>query len=129
MPHLREAPVSWSFLIPGKPPSWNHSYKIVRYKQNGTSRLGYAKVAGLEDWQTSVGLIVRTSKPNGWQPDAQVRLQYNFYLPRKMDADNALKSLNDAIAAALDIDDDRFLPCVLSKEIDKANPRIVVTVE
>src|SRR5438552_3390690 len=100
--------MTWSFTIPGQPPSVNHSYRPVRmYRADGSVRMGIAKVPGLEAWQTSVALIVRSARPSGWQPQPLIKLSYEFFYRRRFDADNALKALNDAIAHALDVNDHR----------------------
>lgn len=87
-----------------------------------------AKTDEAVTYQMAARLLVATARPSGWKPEAQVRLTYRLYLNHRQDADNSLKLLNDAIARALDINDDRFLPCVESKEIVKANPRVEVTI-
>jgi Holliday junction resolvase RusA-like endonuclease len=123
--------VNWTVTIPGQPPSTNHAYKIVTVRR-GTGGVPFRTLAKTDEavtYQMAARLLVATARPSGWKPEAQVRLIYRLYLSRKQDADNSLKLLNDAIARALDINDDRFLPCVESKEIVKANPRVEVTIE
>ena len=81
-------------------------------------------------YQQATRLLVGAAKPSGWQPGKQVRLVYRLYLARRQDADNSLKMLNDAVATALGINDDRFLPCVESKEIvpaDEARVEVDIT--
>ena len=121
---------AWRVTLPGPPPSVNHSYRIVRVPRKGgegmVSRL--AKAEGVEAYQAGVSLIVRAARPSGWTPATRIRLRYWFYLKRKVDADNALKAMNDAIALALGIDDDGFLPCVVSKEMGAKEPRVEVEI-
>jgi Holliday junction resolvase RusA-like endonuclease len=45
-----------------------------------------------------------------------------------MDADNALKVLNDAIAIGLGIDDRRFLPHVVEKTTGNAEPSVLIQI-
>jgi Holliday junction resolvase RusA-like endonuclease len=87
------------------------------------------KAPGVEAWQTKVALIVRSSRPSGWAPQGQVRIVYDFHVNRDADCDNLMKALNDAIAAALGVDDRIFLPAARSKtKVATADERIVVTV-
>lgn len=114
----------WSFTIPGSAPSVNHMY--LPAATHGKLR----KAPGVEAWQTAVALIVRAAKPSGWMPAIQIRVTYDFYLNRHADCDNLQKALNDAIAKALGVDDDCFLPCARSKTagLPKAEARIVVEI-
>lgn len=120
----------WRVTLPGPPPSVNHSYKIVKVPRRGggglVSRL--AKADGIEAYQAGVTLIVRAARPSGWKPAAPLRLRYWFYLKRKVDCDNAMKALNDAVARALGVDDDSFLPCVVAKELGHKDPYVVVEI-
>jgi len=97
-------------------------YRIVKqFRRNGVPFRTLAKTPEATAYQEAATLIVRTAKPSGWKPGEVVRLRYRMYLKRRQDADNSLKALNDAIAAALHIDDMVFLPCVISKEIVPAS--------
>lgn len=108
----------------------NHSYKIIRVPRKGggglVSRLG--KADGVEAYQAGVTMIVRAARPSGWHPADRVRLRYWFYLKRRVDCDNALKAMNDAIATALGTDDDSFLPCVVAKEMGHKDPRVEIEI-
>ncbi len=57
-------------------------------------------------------------------------VELRIFVPdkRKRDADNLLKLSLDAIAAGLGVDDSRFLPRIMSRELDRKNPRIEVRV-
>lgn len=124
-------------MIPGQPPSVNHSYKpvmIQRYTASGQrySRIGMAKQTAVLDYQTGVVRITQTSKPAGWRPVGEyIRITYAFFLKRSIDCDNAMKALNDALAMAIGVDDKWFLPCVVSKSVDgkERNPRVEVTID
>ena len=113
-------------VIPGQPPSANSQY--VR-RPGG---LQMAKREEVATYANGVALLVRTARPIGFlrpgpgQPQSQVRLVFDFYLSRPVDADNMLKVLNDAIAQGLGVDDRIFLPCVRSL-ITKIAPRLART--
>ncbi len=111
----------WSVTIPGPIPSTNHIYG---YREGRVY-----KKPGIEQFQTVVAHLVKLARPKGWEPATQIRLTYAFSLNRKTDADNLLKMLNDAIAQALGIDDDIFLPCVISKVVTKGYSFVEVGIE
>jgi len=111
----------WTITIPGPFPSTNHSYG---YRQGRVY-----KKPGVEAWQTTVAHITKIARPKGWEPARQIRLIYDFHLFRKADCDNAMKSLNDAIALAIGVDDDRFLPCARSKVVGEKYPFVEIMVE
>lgn len=113
--------MSWSVTIPGPIPSTNHIYAYA----NGH----VYKKAGVEAFQTIAAHLTRLARPKGWEPARQIRLTYAFNLTRKADCDNLLKMLNDAIAQALGIDDDRFLPCVASKTLGAKFPFVDIAIE
>lgn len=111
----------WGFTVPGQPPSVNHSY---------APRGGRIyKVSGVEEYQVGAATITRNARPKGWLPGRRVRVAYRMWLdsPRR-DASNCIKALEDAIAAALGVNDAIFIPCVELRETDKANPRVEVTI-
>lgn len=119
----------WSVSIPGQPPSVNHAYRIVTQRRGGHPYKALAKTPEVIAYQTAARLIVKAAKPSGWEPGKWIRLRYRLYLATRQDADNSLKILNDAIAKALNVNDDRFLPCVLSKETVPSNrARVEVTI-
>lgn len=115
--------MTWTIVIPGQPPSWNHAYRVARrFRTNRKGEIvpymGIGKQEGAREWQDSVALIVGTSKPSGWRWDGgPLRLVYRFYLERAADCDNLMKLLNDTIAAKIGVDDMFFLPCVVSKQV------------
>lgn len=130
--------------IEGQPPSVNHSYRPIRkpmrdsfgqpiYSAEGRQvvRMGLAKDKKVLDYQQLVVWRARQAKPSGWQHGGGwIRISYRFFLTRKMDCDNILKALNDALAMALGVDDFWFLPCVTSKTVNhKQPPRVEVTIE
>jgi hypothetical protein len=127
----------WKIVLPGPPPTINHSYKIVtvpaRDGRGLVRRLG--KADGVESYQAGVTLITKAAKPSGWTPTDKIRLRYWFHLARDLDCDNALKAIDDAIALAIRPDaspakrDAGFLPCVVDVVTDKENPRVIVELE
>jgi hypothetical protein len=134
----------FSVTIEGQPPSMNHSYRPIKKPMRDSFgqpilsaegrqvvRIGLAKKSSVTDYQQLVVWRTRAAKPSGWQHGGSwLRLTYKFYLSRKMDCDNAMKALNDAMATALGVDDFWFLPCVISKTVDhKQPPRVEVTIE
>ena len=122
--------MTWSFTLEGQPPSWNHSYHdVIIRPRNGVPFRTKAKTSEALQYQNDVGWIVRTARPSGWVPTPQVRLIYDFAFGRPMDADNAMKMLNDAVAHALGIDDKTFLPCARSLTTGNAKPSVTVTIE
>lgn len=124
----------WTVVIPGQPPSVNHSYKPVMLRKRTATgeaytRMGIAKLSSVTDYQTAVVQLTRTAMPSRWRPAGDwVRVTYRFFLKRSIDFDNAMKALNDAIALAIGVNDRRFLPCVISASIDpkESNPRVEV---
>lgn len=132
-------------MIPGQPPSINHSYRPVKIPKKDRygrtmwtpdgkpmMRIGLAKESGVEAYQTGAALVVRASMPSRWRHGGGwIRITYSFYLVRKVDCDNAMKALNDAVAKAIGVDDNWFLPCVISKQVNskEPNPRIELTID
>lgn len=112
----------FTVLIPGQAPSTNHLY--------ARSRAGRTyKQAGVESYQVTAAMLVRLAKPRDWAPTRRVHVAYRMWMdgPRR-DASNCIKALEDAIAAALGVNDLIFLPCVELKEVDKADPRVEITI-
>jgi Holliday junction resolvase RusA-like endonuclease len=124
--------VRWVIVVPGAPPSVNHSYKPVRIrKDDGRTVMRMAKHSSVLEYQVLVAHLTKLAKPRGWEPTEEyIRLTYRFFLQRSIDSDNAMKALNDGIAGALGVNDKRFLPCVISMEVSakQANPRVEVEI-
>lgn len=119
----------WSFVLPGQPPSWNDSYRIVRQQGRRGPYMTLAKKQKVIDYQEMAVLLIRSARPRHWDPSGQVRLMYDFHLIRDIDCDNAMKAIHDALQMATGVDDKRFLPCVRSKELVNVSPRVEVLVE
>lgn len=110
------------FSIPGQPPTVNHMYS------RGKGGNVY-KSPGIEEYQVLVAHLTRLARPKGWTAGRRIRIELVFWMNRAgRDADNPQKALLDGIAAALGVNDSTFLPCVLSNEVDKVNPRVSVTI-
>lgn len=89
-----------------------------------------AKTKEAVKYQTDVALIVKSARPSGWTPGRRVRMRYSFWFETaNRDASNAIKILEDAVAMAIGANDKTFLPCVVLKEVDRANPRVVLEIE
>lgn len=110
--------------VPGQPPSWNASYRIITLRGHGS----WKKMPEAESYQSSVTHLTRLARPADFNPLNQLFICYQLFLRRNMDADNVLKLVNDAIAKALDVNDSRFLPIVLSKSSGHDDPRIVLSI-
>jgi len=127
--------MSWTIVIPGQPPSWNHAYRVTRrFRMNRAGEaipyMGIGKQEAAREWQEAAGHIIGVARPSGWKWDGgPLRLAYRFYLERPADCDNLMKLLNDAIAAKIGVDDMFFLPCVMTKAtVPAAEARVEVEV-
>jgi Holliday junction resolvase RusA-like endonuclease len=87
-----------------------------------------AKKQKVIDYQEAAIIIIRSMKPRGWAPAGQVRLRYWFHLARDIDCDNAMKAIHDALQIATGVDDKRFLPCVMEKQIGLSGKEALVRV-
>lgn len=111
----------WSIRVDGQPPTVNHLYVRVRGQWNKI-----AKAPGVEQYQTDIAWLCRAARPSGWQPTGYVKVCYRFHLGRDADCDNLMKAINDALEAALGINDRMFLPCVLEKTIGNKQPYTII---
>jgi Holliday junction resolvase RusA-like endonuclease len=126
--------VSFRVVILGPPPSVNDSYQIVYHGPRcptcgrGQPRLG--KKNKVETWQDATAWQVKAARPSRWEPGRRVRIKIAVWFNRAgRDADDILKSLLDAIAVGLGVNDSIFLPAFESSEVDRANPRVEVEIE
>lgn len=118
---------AWTISVPGDPPSVNHSYRIVRTR---TGAMTLAKTSEAATYQVGAAMIARAGRPPGWVGGRRVRMTYRMWFSREgRDASNAIKLLEDGIAEALGLNDKTFIPCVELKEVDRANPRVEITIE
>ncbi len=121
----------WAFTLPGQPLSWNVAYRIGWKTTDGRKHLAMFKTSEATRFQSDARLIISAAKPSKWKPAEQVRIYYRFYLKRDVDCDNVMKLLNDTIEKATGVDDKRYLPCVISKEIVRKpqDARVEVVIE
>lgn len=140
-----QAVTIWKATVHGQPPSQNHSYRPVKlhkkdqfgrpmYTPDGraVTRIGMAKETNVAEYQTGAAWEVRATRPSGWQHGGGwIRISYCFWLLRRVDCDNAMKALNDAVALAIGVDDFFFLPCVTSKSVNskEPDPRVELVIE
>lgn len=124
--------MSWSFVLPGQPPSLNDLYEIGwRNDKRGRRYKGIVKNEDARRYHDDAIPQIRVAKPSRWVPAGQVRLRIRLFLANDIDADNTLKVLSDAIQAATGINDKVFLPCIESKVIGlpPRDARVEVDVE
>lgn len=127
---------SWTFTLPGQPPSWNSLYEIVtkyRYSKRLGCSIPYASLAKTEAaviFERDAILIIRSARPSNWHPTGDVSIVWRLYLSRWVDCDNLMKVVHDAIEAATGINDRHFLPCVQSRVVgvSKRDARIEIDV-
>lgn len=121
---------SWRFSLDGQPPSVNHSYQLIRLRRkDGSSYQRLGKLAKVANYQEYVRLVALQARPKAWEPtEPMIRIRYWMHVQRDIDCDNVLKAINDGLKWALDIDDRRFLPCVVEKTTKNKNPRVEVEI-
>jgi Holliday junction resolvase RusA-like endonuclease len=119
---------SWPVIILGQPASGNENEVVKGYRRGRDgSTISYPRIKKSEHVATYIAgavPIIRTARPSHWVPPDLIRVDYRLFLSRDMDWDNVFKIVNDALKLALDVDDNRFYPTPISKEIDLKNPRV-----
>ena len=105
----------WRVTLPGRPPSWNDSYRIVRQSRTTANGPHYyhtmAKTQKLIDWQADMKMIVQAAKPSGWKPqDRFIGIRWEVRLERHIDMDNLQKAVNDVLEMATGVNDKWFYP-------------------
>lgn len=131
---------SFTVDLPGQPPSWNRTYRIVRLPAKdkfGQPRLGpdgqpkkystMKKTAAVAEYQEMAGLVINLAKPAYFKPEGQIYVLYEMYLARDIDADNVMKAIDDTLARCLEINDRRFLPATILKETGCKEPFVRLT--
>lgn len=100
--------------FPGRPPTWNDSYRIVRKYtyRNGQKHYFHtlAKTDQLVRWQEDMVLIAKSAKPSKWSPTSWVRVDWRVRLERHIDMDNLQKAVNDVLEMATGVNDKWFVP-------------------
>jgi Holliday junction resolvase RusA-like endonuclease len=119
---------AWPVVIPGEPSSGNELGIRRRYRRTaGGTTVSYPSIGKrpeVEAYQAGAIQIIKTARPSGWVPPEVIRIDFRLYLTHDMDFDNVFKVVDDAVAAALGVNDSRFRPTPISKEIVKMNPRV-----
>lgn len=114
--------MSWTVIVEGDPPAWNHSYKIGWVR----GRPSLIKERSVEHWQAAVAYSVRAARPPAWKPGRRVRITVDWRTSRARDCDAGLKALLDAVAVGLGCDDRLFLATIRTNEVDRAHPRTII---
>ena len=127
--------------LPGQPPSWNRTYRIVRLPakdKHGQPVLGadgtqkkystMKKTEAVADYQTMAGYLINTAKPSAFKPEGLIYVLYELFLGRDVDCDNVMKAIDDTLARCLEVNDNRFLPVAMSKETGVKDPHVKLTV-
>ena len=105
--------MAWRVTIP-KPPSVNKLYEVVtRTSREGRRYSGLAKTEEGKRFHEDAFWLIRASPRNGWKAPAEgyIRIKLRAYLVRPIDSDNLLKATSDALQAAIEVDDSRFVWC------------------
>lgn len=115
--------MSLTIVVPGLPPSVNHAF--VQHRQGGRGLKDEAKE--YQEWARLAAL----EAAQGWKWNGSwLRLAFKWYVPdsRMRDSSNVVKVLEDGIAQGIGVNDRWFLWCIDVPELDRTNPRSVVTV-
>jgi hypothetical protein len=122
--HLSD--VSGSIRIEGQPPSGNHMYEGFGKNRRKTDKV--------TTYQETVVRFVRMWLSAGWKPGERIVINYYFHVGRDIDCTNAIKVIEDGIAAALcpGLDpprccrayDTRFLPRAIEKTVGNREPYV-----
>lgn len=112
-------------VIPGLPPSVNHAHITTargRRILSDTAR-AYVEATG---WEARAA---RLRDDWGWKSQ-WLRVSIKLYWPnnRRRDTHNCIKLIADGVAAGITRDDRWFLIHEERPEVDRANPRAVVTI-
>lgn len=112
------------FEVPGEP--------VPKARPRFTLKAGRARVytpGRTEAFEKRVRFFALAAKVRPTKE--QVVLSVAFYLGsrRRVDLDNLVKGVKDALNGAAWNDDSQVVQLFASKQVDKANPRCVVTIE
>ena len=117
--------MAWTVSLPGQPPSLNDLYRVApRVAKDGRRYAGIIKNPAASQYHDDAIWLIRAARPSSWKPAGDFRIQVRFFLARKIDTDNCLKVLSDAIQTAIRIDDAAFLWCIVSREVGVKEPRV-----
>lgn len=115
----------FTITVPGPAPALNATYKAAGA---GANRRIY-KDSKVSTWQDTCAWLVKAARPRDWRPGEKIMITIEWYMPRKRDCDAGIKSVLDAVAVGLGVDDSIFLVCVPINDVDKVSPRSVIHVE
>jgi len=123
---LKEA----TFELP-LPPSENEMYTPISFrKKDGSLGTRFISSRKLRDWQHDAGYILLSQgiyHPD-WARASVLGCDAWVYVPsRRSDVLNRLKATLDLIATVLGFNDNKFETAHVDRRIDKANPRIEIT--
>lgn len=111
------------------PPSINHQYASVNGRRLLSSAgRAYKTYAGQQVWlavaQSPAGLFSRDRLQSG---PLALSIRFFFASPLRRDLDGGLKIAQDAVCEGLGLNDNRIIETHLYKQVDKADPRIEVS--
>ncbi len=111
------------------PPSINHQYATVNGRRLLSSAGRAYKIrVGQQVWlalaQSPVRLLLQDQLQSG---PLVISIRFFFASSLRRDLDGGLKIAQDAVCESLDINDNRIVETHLYKHVDKANPRIELT--
>jgi crossover junction endodeoxyribonuclease RusA len=111
------------------PPSINHQYATVRGRRllSAAGRAYKAQVGQLV-WLTLSQFANRSAFLSRLQSESlTLSIRFYFTSALRRDVDGGLKIAQDALCEGLGINDNRIVETHLYKHVDKANPRIEVS--
>ncbi len=126
-------PNTWSVVIEGSPASGNQLGIVTKYRRTKSGdRVSYPSIQKrdvVEAYQTAAARVIQTARPSGWKWDGGfLRIVFRFSLQRDADCDNLQKTISDALAGAIGVNDKYFLPTVVSKTIGVKQPFVELTI-
>lgn len=109
-------------LSVGWPPSLNHCYRLTRY--------GPRLTAEAQSYQENVARRIRAMSRGAWEAGQKLVILAWYFKPdrRVRDVINLHKVLPDGVKDGLGIDDQWFLWRDQDFTVDKANPRVELSI-
>ena len=111
--------------LTGTPPSTSSIYK---YRNAGKFIMGYMSAEGKQKKEEIRYELMQQYKNKCSQDDFNIEIKYFFPDKRRRDIDNFLKLIFDAATGLIWEDDSQIQSMMLSKYIDKDNPRVELTI-
>jgi crossover junction endodeoxyribonuclease RusA len=111
------------------PPSVNHQYATVNGRRLLSSAgRAYKTYVGQQVWLALVQSPTKCSFRERFQAGPlALSIRFFFASALRRDLDGGLKIAQDAVCEGLGVNDNRIIETHLYKQVDKANPRIEVT--